>query len=186
MTTRQKGAAARGPSPECVVLGALALQPAHGYELHQRLAADLGHLWRLSQSQVYAVLGRLEQRGLIAPVAQPQEKLPDRRCYHLTAAGRRRFEAWLHAPSRGGLRAIRLDLVSRLYFAHALAPETLPALLRAQAAEVEQTLAGLRAALAAIPPEQPFNRMAVELRIRHLSVTLEWLAERAAALARDA
>jgi PadR family transcriptional regulator AphA len=162
-------------SPEYILLGFLALQPAHGYELYQRLTKDLGQIWRLSQSQVYTILNRLEKQGLIEGVVESQHKLPDRRNLHLTAAGRRRFEAWLHTPTRGGLHAIRLHFISRLYFAHLLAEEILPQLIQAQISETEQALARLQGILATVPPEQTFNRMGVELRIRHLTVLLIWL-----------
>ena len=52
-------------SPEYVLLGFLALSPSHGYEIHHRLQSELKHIWRLSLSQVYNVLSRLEKEGLI-------------------------------------------------------------------------------------------------------------------------
>lgn len=66
-------------SPACVLLGLLAQQPAHGYDLHQHLTADLGHLWRISLSQTYNILNRLEAQGLISGSVQEQAKRPARR-----------------------------------------------------------------------------------------------------------
>jgi len=34
-------------SPEYVLLGFLNQQPAHGYELHQRIEAQLGQIWHI-------------------------------------------------------------------------------------------------------------------------------------------
>jgi PadR family transcriptional regulator, regulatory protein AphA len=168
---------ARNLSPAFILLGYLALQPAHGYEVHQRLTSDLGQLWRLSQSQIYSILNRLEKQGLLTAELQPQSKSPDRRYFHLTLTGRRHFDAWLHSPTRGGLRAIRLNFVSRLYFAHLLEKEIVPQLIKEQFDEIERTLAREQAVLALVPIEQTFNRMALELRVRHLAVALEWLAK---------
>lgn len=180
-----KTASARGPSPEYILLGYVALQPAHGYELHQRLTSDLGHLWHLSQSQVYSILNRLEKQGLLTGVLQAQSKSPDRRYFHLTPMGRRRFDVWLLTPTRGGLHAIRLNFISRLYFAHLLEKETVPQLIKEQFGETERTLAREQAVLALVPREQTFNRMALELRVRHLTVALEWLARCAVTLPLD-
>src|SRR3990172_4549335 len=86
-------------SPEFALLGFLAQHSAHGYELHQRLVTNLGQIWHVSLSQTYNILNRLEAQGFITGTVQEQEKLPDRRRFRVTAAGRRRFENWLHSAS---------------------------------------------------------------------------------------
>src|SRR5690349_23848304 len=53
-------------SPEFALLGFLIAGPSHGYDLHQRFVTELGQVWHLSQSQAYAILKRLEQRGDIS------------------------------------------------------------------------------------------------------------------------
>jgi len=82
-------------SPEYVLLGFLNQQPAHGYDLHEHIEAKLGQIWHISLSQTYNILNRLETQGYIAGAVQEQEKLPVRKRFRLTAAGRRRFEDWL-------------------------------------------------------------------------------------------
>jgi len=67
----------RSLSPEFALLGLLEQRPAHGYELHQRLYAELGYLWHISLSQAYNILKRLEAQGFIQGAPQPQENLPD-------------------------------------------------------------------------------------------------------------
>ena len=97
MTTRTYSSAL---SPEYALLGLLAQQPAHGYELHLRLMAGLGQVWHVSQSQVYNILNRLEAQGFITATVQSQEKLPARHRFCLTATGRKRFDKWLQARQR--------------------------------------------------------------------------------------
>jgi hypothetical protein len=39
-------------SPEYVLLGFLNQQPAHGYDLHERMEAELGQIWHISLNTV--------------------------------------------------------------------------------------------------------------------------------------
>ena len=169
-------------SPEHPLLGFLAQQPAHGYELHQLLVRHLGHIWHVSLSQTYSILNRLEAQGFIIGTVQEQAKLPARRRFRLTAAGRRRFEAWLHAVSSCSVHAIRVDFTTRLYFVHSLDPDMTRELIETQIVETQKCLSHLQTMLADLPPEQTFNRLGAELRIRQLSSVIDWLAECGAAL----
>jgi DNA-binding PadR family transcriptional regulator len=79
-----------------VVLSLLAKEPAHGYELRQRLVKALGPAGgALNPGQVYVTLARLERAGLVEAreVAQPSH--PDKKVYELTASGRERVLQWL-------------------------------------------------------------------------------------------
>ncbi len=169
-------------SPEYALLGFLAQHPAHGYELHQRLVTDLGQVWHVSLSQTYNILNRLEAQGFIVGVVQEQAKLPARRSFRLTAAGRRRFNIWLHSPAPCSVRTIRVEFTTRLYFAQARSPERVLDLIEAQVAEVQGGLARLQSLQAELPPDQTFNRLGLDLRIRQLASLLDWLAECRAAL----
>jgi DNA-binding PadR family transcriptional regulator len=166
-----------GLSPEYAVLGLLVHGPAHGYDLHQRLMADLGQIWHCSLSQTYNILKRLEGQGYIAGEVQEQPKLPPRRRFHLTDAGRQRFEAWLYGPTPASVRAIRVEFTTRLYFIHSLEPTKAPLLLEAQSAEIQRGLTRLGKTLAEMPPGQTFNRLGLELRLNQLKAILAWLAE---------
>jgi DNA-binding PadR family transcriptional regulator len=162
-------------SPEYALLGLLARQPAHGYELHQRLSTDLGQVWRLSLSQVYNILNRLESQALIAGEVEEQEKLPARRRYRLTPAGQIRFEAWLRTPTRSSSRAIRVEFITRLYFASTLGEQLAEQLIDTQIAETKAGLERLERSLSELPPHQVFNRLGTDLRQRQLASILSWL-----------
>lgn len=162
-------------SPEYALLGLLAQQPDHGYELHQRLVAELGQVWHISQSQVYNILKRLETQGDITGTVQEQEKLPSRLFYQLTPTGRARFEAWLNTPTGSSVRAIRVEFITRLYFASQYNQDMVDALINAQVEETSKGLTRLQKMLDGLPPEQVFNRLGLELRINQLSSILEWL-----------
>src|SRR6267154_5372008 len=50
---------------ELAVLGLLAEQPRHGYDLKKRLSETLGPLWGISFGSLYPALRRLERSGAI-------------------------------------------------------------------------------------------------------------------------
>ena len=73
----------RWADPPLLVLASLADQPKHGYAITQDVAETMGV--RLSAGTLYAVIARLEARGLIEPL----ESADRRRPYRLTAEGAR-------------------------------------------------------------------------------------------------
>jgi DNA-binding PadR family transcriptional regulator len=162
-------------SPEFALLGLLSRGGAHGYELHQKLTADLGQVWHVSLSQTYNILNRLEENGYIEGELQAQAKLPARRIFRLTLAGRERFVDWLRTPSRSSVRAIRVEFTTRLYFARAHDLALAQALVQKQIDETRAGLERIKAQLAEIPEEQAFNRLGLDLRVRQLGSILSWL-----------
>jgi DNA-binding PadR family transcriptional regulator len=119
-------------SPEFALLGFLYNHPNHGYNLHRQLESELGYIWHVSQSQSYAILKRLLAQGAIHATTQGQAKLPPRQVLQITDLGRHRFEEWTKTPSGSSVRAIRLEFISRLYFARKHFPELLPEMFSVQ------------------------------------------------------
>ncbi len=106
--------------PDDVLLGLIALQPQHGYQLldYFRSTAALGSVWNLGQSQLYAVLKRLERGGLIEGQSRASPDAPPRIEYTLTEGGRERVHAWLYADvSPEAVEDVRIQFLSRLYVA---------------------------------------------------------------------
>ena len=71
---------------EGIVLATLAARPAYGYEITARLR-ELGFS-DIVEGTVYALLVRIEQRGLVDVEKVPSEKGPPRKVYSLNAQGR--------------------------------------------------------------------------------------------------
>lgn len=71
---------------EGLVLALLDEQPAYGYEITVRLR-DLGFS-DIVEGTIYALLIRIEQRGLVDIEKVPSEKGPPRKVYTLNASGR--------------------------------------------------------------------------------------------------
>jgi DNA-binding PadR family transcriptional regulator len=78
------------------MLALLVKEPAHGYELRQRITGALGPVGEVvNPGQVYVTLGRLERAGLVRSVQVEQSAAPDKKVYEVTAAGREQVAAWL-------------------------------------------------------------------------------------------
>lgn len=71
---------------EGIVLAILAVQSAYGYEITAWLR-DRGFS-DIAEGTVYALLVRIEQRGLVDVEKVPSEKGPPRKVYSLNAQGR--------------------------------------------------------------------------------------------------
>ncbi|KJC63317.1 transcriptional regulator, PadR family [Agreia bicolorata] len=70
---------------EGVVLAIVALQPAYGYEITARLREQ--GFSDIVEGTVYALLIRIEQRGLVDVAKVPSEKGPPRKVYSLNPLG---------------------------------------------------------------------------------------------------
>ena len=70
---------------EGIVLAILAVRPAYGYEITAQLR-DQGFS-EIAEGTIYALLVRIEQRGLVDVEKVPSEKGPPRKVYSLNALG---------------------------------------------------------------------------------------------------
>lgn len=116
-------------TPDETILGLLAHRPSHGYELLTAFQdpQQLGKVWNLSTSQVYAVLNRLSRQGLVSGQEITSESGPPRTVYMLTERGRQHLHDWLYekAPSPS-IRDVRVEFLSRLHVARMLELPTGP------------------------------------------------------------
>ncbi len=100
---------------EYVVLGALIAAPRHGYEIKQFLGSTLESTWRVSTSQLYALLRRLTRDSLIRGTLETQKTRPSKRVFTLTDKGKKTFRNWLHAPSVH-VRHFRMEFLTKMFF----------------------------------------------------------------------
>lgn len=75
---------------EGIVLAILAAQPAYGYQITARLREQ--GLTDLVEGTIYAVLVRIEQKGLVDIDKVPSEKGPPRKVYTLNPAGHEQLD----------------------------------------------------------------------------------------------
>jgi DNA-binding PadR family transcriptional regulator len=77
-----------------VLLGLVAEQPGHGYDLRGRFLERTGGTWPLNIGQVYTTLGRLVRDGLVVEEGTSDET----RVYAITDAGTAELEHWFATP----------------------------------------------------------------------------------------
>ena len=70
---------------EGIVLASLAAQPAHGYEITAWLREQ--GFTDIAEGTIYALLVRVEQRGLVDVEKVPSEKGPPRKVYSMNPQG---------------------------------------------------------------------------------------------------
>ena len=75
---------------EGIVLALLTGKPAYGYEITTVLRAK--GFADIAEGTVYALLIRIEQRGLVDVEKVPSEKGPPRKVYSLNSPGRKQLE----------------------------------------------------------------------------------------------
>ena len=78
------------------LLGLLAGEPHHGYELRAEFLALVGgeENWDVRPPQIYSTLSRLEDSGLVAEAAIEKDGGPEKRIYIITPKGRDELQAW--------------------------------------------------------------------------------------------
>ena len=160
-------------SPEPALLGFLLDGPMHGYDLYKQVSQQLGAVWRLGMSQMYAIFNLYAAQGWLRTRTLTQGARPSKKILELTPTGRKAFEAWLDQPARG-LREFRIDFFLRLYFARAAGAATAKRLIERQIAASQKELEMLRSREAA-EEEDEFNRLTRSFRIQQLTTILKWL-----------
>ena len=75
---------------EGIVLALLSGRPAYGYEITARLREQ--GFSDIAEGTVYALLIRIEQRGLVDVAKVPSENGPPRKVYSLNAQGRAQLD----------------------------------------------------------------------------------------------
>lgn len=84
------------PTTAYLLLGVLTFQPRSGYELKALLERSVRHFyWSPAQSQIYADLRRLVERGFVTVEDVAQTHRPDKRIYTITPSGREAVKHWL-------------------------------------------------------------------------------------------
>jgi DNA-binding PadR family transcriptional regulator len=162
--------------PDNILLGLLAKRSRHGYELLAcfRDPAQLGLIWSLSTSQLYAVLKRLEQQGFTESRKIEVPDAPARTEYRITDAGINQLEIWLNEPCPSpSVRYVRVEFLSRLYIARLLHLPT-QQLVERQKQVCQQEYHRLSECQQQTEPG--ISWLAMDLQIAQLQTILQWLA----------
>lgn len=154
------------------VLGFLMQGPAHGYALHERAEEELGRIWYMGMSNVYATLKDLERAGSVDATLD-DESYPPRKVYAITSQGKSAFLSWVREPVLA-MRDMRVEFLAKLYFFLGLGLDGLGALLEAQASVCRGRLDELHEEAEA--SRDSFEQLVTEFRRRRIEASLAWLS----------
>ena len=158
-------------SPQLLLLGLLAWEPMHGYELYHNLASSpLGRVWYLGRSQMYKLLKELEALGYVEGRRKMQANRPAKKIYHITPPGREAFLRWLETPIATP-RLIRVEFLAKLFLAQPLGPQTVGRVIDAQMAACRRRLARLQEEAS----DKGFEHLVFRFRSRQIQAIIDWL-----------
>lgn len=157
---------------EYAVLGLLADEPAHGYEVARRWAESaLALVSPIEQATIYAYLQALEREQLVDWEEQRVGRRPPRRVYTVNEAGWSVLRAWLRAPV-ARMREVRLDFLLKLFLLERIEPAATAGLIADQIASCRRYIEQAELRLAAA---SGFERTVWESRLSAGAATLAWL-----------
>ena len=177
-------------SVKYAVLGLLVQRRGYGYDLVQRFEEQVGPAWQLNAGAIYVALDKLEQEGLVRPLASDDGDTPATRrrttrgaprvIYEATTQGAERFEDWMAAGS--SMSPLREELHLKVALSQ---PRNLPRLIELTYEQEQACLERLEQYLGSatfddlMGSAQPWPAVASvmvrDAEIAHLQATVEWL-----------
>lgn len=149
--------------------------PVSGYDVKQLAERSVQRFFSLSFGQIYPILAKLEDAGLIEQ-ASGADATRDRKAFRITAAGQAELNAWLHhdaePPAGRDIDLARMLLVGYLDPARTLE------LVRQRRVRLQENLAKVRAEVGA-PYDAPalptlIVDSVVDFGITTLTAQIEW------------
>ena len=107
---------ARDSRTQFAILGMLSTAPRSGYEIKKDIDSSIRNIWRENFGQIYPILRRLEQQGLVTGEEKLNSGRPMSRVYTITPAGRDQLRAWILEPTAP--MAFRHELLLKVFFSH--------------------------------------------------------------------
>jgi DNA-binding PadR family transcriptional regulator len=128
----------------------------------------------LKQSNLYALLNKLETAGYIESVLESQGPRPPRKTLRLTLTGQAVLRRWLEIPVEHG-RDFRLEFLAKLAVALDEGEQAVTTLIGLQRDATRTRLAEFQSAVDAVAPDRSFERLVLQFRVTQLDGILSWL-----------
>lgn len=157
-----------------LLLGLLMAQNQHGYSINEFIEKNLGRVSGMKRATAYALLERLERRGLVRMETETAGNYPPRKVYSITPAGREAFFDLLQELLVDvDEHASAMDIA--LMFVDWMERDRLTGLLRERASKLESLAAEITAAPS--HKEAPGVDFAFQRKIALLQAEQEWILE---------
>ena len=119
-------------------LGALTFGDATGYDIKKFFERTFSHFFVAGYGSIYPALAELTRAKLISAKTVAGQGRPDRKVYHLTAAGREAFLARLSETTPH--HKVKSEFLVLMYFSHLLPAAQVETVLDSRLQEFEQHL----------------------------------------------
>lgn len=161
----------RNPA-EYPVVGMLLGGPLHGYHICRRLGEEIGSIWKLGKSQIYALLAKLEREGLVTHERVGQDNLPAKNIFRLTPEGEEVIKEWLEQPVHH-FRDMRLEFVTKLWFVRQTFPDRERALIEKQLGVCREKVKVFERLKESCGNQ--VKALSIEFRVAVIKATVSWL-----------
>lgn len=99
-------------------LGVLSSGPASGYDIKKHFESSFKHFFVAGYGSIYPALSRLLEQGYVEVERLQQDRLPDKKIYCITGAGRKAFQTALE--NSVPRHKIRSEFLAMMHFSHLL------------------------------------------------------------------
>lgn len=164
---------------EYILLDLVDQKPRHGYEIFKELEKleGIGLIWHLKQSQLYALLDKLEAQELLTGQILAGENRPDRKELRLTELGKQLLEEWADTPVESP-RDMRQMFLAKLNHLHRLHSERRTwSLVDRQKSTCLRWETDLLEQLEKISPGSDFICAVLDYRLRQVQACRDWLEQ---------
>jgi DNA-binding PadR family transcriptional regulator len=158
------------------LLGLLAQQPRHGYELHAAFEAVVGgeKNWDVKPAQIYTTLARLEEARLVVEESVEQAGGPEKRVYAITDEGRAALAAWF--ASGVTLEHQRDEFFVKLMLSLATGGVDPHRVIQTQRVKLYHDLHAITARRQQADPKRELAKiLLLDKTVMHLEADLRWL-----------
>jgi DNA-binding PadR family transcriptional regulator len=158
------------------ILGLLAQQPRHGYDLRAAFEALVGgqDVWEVKPAQIYNTLARLEEGGLVREDSVLQDGGPEKHIYSLTAQGQAELATWYGTGVAGEHQ--RDEFFVKLMLSLATGEVDPYRVIQAQRSRLYQELHDLTSRRNAANPRTELAQIfLLDKTIMHVEADLRWL-----------
>ena len=174
-----------------ILLGMLR-EPHSGYDIKKEFEKSLRNFWRAELSQIYPLLQKMEEEGLVSSREGASEIGPRKRIYRRAAKGSRELKAWLSDGPVVGTE--RIGYLAQVYFLANLKDddkaiefmEQLLAYMRRWLTLLEGSEAEWRASDPRYPDALPdadfYPQLTLDLGLRKVRANVEWCEDSLARL----
>ncbi len=168
------------------IMGILSYRPMTGYSLKEVFDNSISHFWHAHLSQIYRELSSMEEKGLVRSEIQRRDGRPDRKLYHLTPDGEKKFQDWLESFPRSLVMRYNDEFLMRLYFGGRIGNDEMLFQVIKYKKEIGERLRQFQSLSGVIeeysrkaggPRDRMYWEMTLDLGVRLMKTNLEWIED---------